>query len=125
MPVKPRRWAPPKKIGGEYIGQVELKRAKAAARYNGLTTVTLGLDRLEALEGLALKLSARPPYREVTIQDVIRAAIDDYVPRKESDLALGAPRPCMTTTVHGKVFCGACGYSWDTDGKRPPCPLKE
>ena len=85
-------------------------------------TVRLPPDLIDYLEREAYIRSARPPYKEVTLSEVFRLAIEHF--RKTAAATVpGDRKPCSTVVTGDMSFCASCGLRWDTNDTDPPkCP---
>lgn len=104
----------PKGVYDRQKRRAPAERAQISTRLDG--------DRLDFLEREAYILSARPPYVEVTVSDVIRRAIDKY--RAETDTQPPPPKPpCQVARAGDSSWCAHCKLQWDTnDTDGPTCP---
>ena len=88
-------------------------------------TVRLPADLIDYAERDAYIRSAQPPYKEVTLSDVIRIALQHL--RDTAAATVPADRdPCSHVQVSDMTFCSTCGLRWDTNDPCPPeCPKKK
>jgi hypothetical protein len=105
-PLKARRRAPV---------PVPVKRAQISMR--------LDIESQEFLEREALMMSAKPPYYDITMSDVIRLAIREYRERHHPSEPPAPRAPCDVIESEGARYCIACG-SRSYDGTEPVCQDK-
>lgn len=85
-------------------------------------SLRLSQDLIDYAEREAYLRSARPPYDEVTLSDVMRMALEHFRATAAAVLP-DAPKPCATVVAGDMTFCSTCGLRWDTNDSSPPgCP---
>lgn len=85
-------------------------------------TVRLPPELIDYLEREAYIRSARPPYQEVTLSEVMRLAIEHFRDTAAATVP-GDRKPCSTVVSGDMSFCASCGLRWDTNDTDPPkCP---
>lgn len=85
-------------------------------------TVRLPAELIDYAEREAYIRSARPPYAEVTLSEVIRLALIHFQATAAATVP-GDKKPCSTVVSGDMTFCATCGLRWDTNDHDPPkCP---
>ena len=85
-------------------------------------TCRLPAELIDYLEREAYIRSARPPYKEVALSEVIRLAIIHFRNTAAATVP-GDKKPCSTVVSGDMSFCATCGLRWDTNDVDPPqCP---
>ncbi len=85
-------------------------------------TVRLPAELIDYAEREAYLRTSQPPYKEVTLSEVIRLALIHFRDTAAATVP-GDPKPCRVVTVGDQSFCATCGLRWDTNDPEPPkCP---
>lgn len=85
-------------------------------------TVRLPAELIDYAEREAYIRSARPPYAEVTLSEVIRLALCHFRDTAAATVP-GDKKPCAPVISGDMTFCATCGLRWDTNDTDPPaCP---
>lgn len=81
-------------------------------------SVRLPDETIDAAERVAMELSARPPFVEVTVSDLIRWGLE-HVLKAYRPEAPEEAKPCVTTTrgngAHGNIMSHLCIVCGSTD----------
>lgn len=85
-------------------------------------TCRLPPELIDYAEREAYLRTARPPYREVSLSEVIRLALIHFRATAAATVP-GDRKPCSTVISGDQTFCATCGLRWDTNDVDPPaCP---
>lgn len=103
-------------------GSGEYARVPRLPKQRKQVTVRLPKDLIDYAEREAYLRTARPPYNEVSLSEVIRLALIHFRNTAAATVP-GDRKPCATVTAGDRSFCSTCGLQWDTNDIDPPqCP---
>lgn len=82
-------------------------------------SIRLPKEMLDFLDQEALRLTARPPFMDVTVSDVVRLSVMHYQETMASKPY--QPRLCDIVSQGDESMCARCGKRWETAAGQPEC----